>query len=538
MKKTVLAFLIILLFKISLGFLINGLLVYPDESCFFLKAKTFTQTGEINSCSNLTELSLGNPYPLFSIIISPIFFFLQGEDALHRVFLINALLSTLIIFPIFSIINSTVKNEKKSLFFSVIISFIPILTAYERMVMSETLFVFLGLYSFWLYKISLEKKDHKFKIFAYFLSLLAVLTRPFGFIVPLSFLINDFILSKRKKPFSLLIIISIIIGALLTNHFLPNAKIEIWDKLESLKDPHNYLLILIALKNQINSLSIETLLIPSIVFFTEIFRKKEKAFENLKGFLISIIALNFLISAQHIYKYLLAGFNLDVSTRYLNLPIILICTYFFILQSKKSERKISPFVFGTFILAMFFLSFKEMNHALNISLSPWYENLNGFIPSEIYFIYIFLPLSFVLFLLYLFNKTKATTTIVSSIFVIQSIFVFIWQFNYSKTEASAPEIQFFKDKKTDILMLKSYENYVGAPVRPIYFDYFRIKTLTENNTKLIHFNDIKEETHNENDPKWKEMIKEFDYIITPYDLSLEKVGETSSKDKIYINKNQ
>ncbi len=70
MKKTVLAFLLILILKISLGFLINGLLVYPDESCFFLKAKTFTQMGEIVSCSDITELSLGNPYPLFSIIIS------------------------------------------------------------------------------------------------------------------------------------------------------------------------------------------------------------------------------------------------------------------------------------------------------------------------------------------------------------------------------------------------------------------------------------------------------------------------------------
>jgi 4-amino-4-deoxy-L-arabinose transferase-like glycosyltransferase len=537
MKKTVLAFLAIFVIKLSLGFFLNGLLVYPDESCFFLKAKTLTETGTLSSCSDITELSIGNPYPLFSILISPIFFLLQGENALHGIFIINALLSSLIIFPLFQIIQSSIKNEKKSLFFSIIISFIPILTSYERMVMSETLFVFLGIYAFWLYKTSLEKKKTKFKIYAYTLSLLAVLTRPFGFIVPLSLLINDFFTSKNKKRLVPILVLALLAGIIVTNLFLPNAQIEIMDKTKSLKDPGNWLLILISLKNQLNSLSIETLLIPSIIFFTEIFRKKEKTFDKTKVFFISIIFLNFAISAQHIYKYLLAGFNLDVSTRYLNLPIIFICTYFFIIQSKKSENKINPLVFGTFILSLFFLTFKEMNHALNISLSPWYENLNGFIPSEIYFLYIFLPLSFVLFLFYLFNKRKTTTILISTIFVIQSIFVFIWQFNYAKTEAATPEIQFFKDKKSDILILKSYNNYINAPIRPIYFDYFRIKTLTENKTTLIHFNDIKEPSHDESDPKWREMTKEFDYIITPYKLSLDKAGETSQKDTIYINKN-
>lgn len=536
MKKVLLVFLILFAIKIGLSFFINGLLIFPDETCFFLKAKNFSETLHLSNCADLSELKIGNPYPLFSILISPVFLFFQNFNALHIIFIINSLLSTLIIFPIYSLLFSAIKNNKKSLIYAGIITLLPIVTAYEKMLMSETLFIFLGIFSFYFYKQSLDNKNIKSKIISFILSIAATFTRPFGFILPISYAINEFTISKNKKRFLLILIITIILAALLTNNFIPNASQEIIDKINSLKNPENYLLILKALKNQINSLSIETILIPSLIFFSEIFNKKDKNFKKIKYFLLTFIFLNLIISAQHIYKYLLAGFELDISTRYLNLSIVFIIMYFFILIEKTKEIKIKAIIFTIFIFPLFFLSFAEMNHALNITMSPWYKSLEGFIEANVYFNYIFLPTTLLLLALTLFRKKQILIYLLIGIFLTQSIAISAWQIKYSQKEYNTPEIQYFKNKKSDILMLKSLNTYTNSAIRPIYFDYLRIKTLSSNNIRLIHFNDIKLKTHDENDQNWKELIKDFDYIITPYELSLEKVSNTSSKENIYLNK--
>jgi hypothetical protein len=543
MKKVLAIFLTIFFLKSILSLFIGGMVIYPDESCFFLKAQNFAETFKITPCHELVEVQIGNPYPLYSILISIVFFFFENASAQKAIFIINAFLSSIIIFPIYKILFSQIKNKNKSLFYAGLLTLLPIITSYERLMMSETLFICLGIFSFYYYQKSLNTKKTKTrnKIISFFLSILATFTRPFGFILPLSLLINEIFLSKKKHLLIILTISISFIIALLTEKFIPNARVEITEKILSLKNPGNFLIILKSLKNQINSLSIETLLIPSLFFFTYLFKKSRKLliaqsdlFDKTKIFLISFISLNFIISAQHIYKYLLAGIELDLSSRYLNLSILFIFIFFFIIIQKIKELKLSPIIFGIFTLPLFFLNFQFINHALNISLSPYYKNLDGFILENHYFTYIFLPTTLILLALSLFNKKHALKIGIISILLIQSTLISIWHIKYSIKELNSPEIQFFQNKKSDILFMKSYENYLTSLVRPIYFDYFRVKTLSSNNSTLILLNDIKG-PHNEDDPKWHEIKKHFDYIITPIPLSLTEAGKTSSKDTIYKN---
>lgn len=534
MKLLIPIFLIILFIKIIIGSFINGILIYPDENCFFLKAEHLAQTGHLTSCEKILEIPSGNPYPLYSIILSPIFLIFDKQNALNLIFSLNALISSLIIFPIFQLTYEKTKDKYLSIVVSILISFLPIISAYERMIMSESLFILISLYSYFFYYKSLHtnKNSKANKYLAYFLGILGIFTRPFGFIILFSILINELILSKKKKLTATLVIIIFSLAIIVTHYFLPNAKDEIIEKILSLKDPKNFLLIVIAIKNQINSIAIETLLVPALIFFSFLTQKKEKIFKKTKPFIISFISLNFIISAQHIYKYLLSEINLDLATRYINFSILLIVLYSIIIIKKSKKIYINPLIFGLLFISNLFISFKNINHALNISLSPWYKNFDGFISIQNY-ILLLTTLNIFLFILLIYNKKKALIIFMFSIFVIQSIFLMKWQIDYSNAESNKPELQLLSNKDSNILLIKSLKETTNQKVRPIFFDYLRLKTLTNNNTKIIIFNDIKNEKINEKDPEWLEQIEKNDYIISPFKLNLKRIGKSSSNDTIY-----
>jgi len=402
--------------------------------------------------------------------------------------------------------------------------------------MSESLFIFLGIFCFYYYQKSILENKLRPKLISFFLSFLAIFTRPFGFILIISLLINDLFISKNKKIKLLIFFFTIILIFFAQKVLLPNATYEIQEKIASLKDFSNYSLILKSIKNQINSLSIETFFIPTLILFTYLLDKKDKIFKKTRFFFITFISLNLIISSQHIYKYLLSGVaNLDLSTRYLNLSILFIILCFFIIIEKSKKIKSSPYIFLLLIIPLFFLTFKEINHALNITLSPYYEVFNGIIKAKTYFIYIFTPLIFLLFTLLTLKKKNLIIYSISLIFILQTIILSFWHINYSKIEEEKEEYKYFKNQQSKILLVKSLSYYKNSAIRPVYFDYFRIKTLTSNQINIVHFNDIKE-LHDETNQEWKNLIKDYNYIISPYPLTLKKVGETSTKDSIYLNK--
>ena len=69
----VLIFLGVFAIKILFSFLMSGIFIYTDEFCVIQKAMYFIENFEIKHCIDVTGVNAANPFPLYSILISPIY---------------------------------------------------------------------------------------------------------------------------------------------------------------------------------------------------------------------------------------------------------------------------------------------------------------------------------------------------------------------------------------------------------------------------------------------------------------------------------
>lgn len=535
MKKRVLTLLLIfallLSAKIVLSLYINGLILYPDESCFLLRAKHFAASGDFISCRKLTQFPNGTPLFLYSFVISPVFLFFKNLQAFHAALILNAFLSSTLIFPLFSIFKKHLKKDFSAYLYAILILLIPTITGFERMIMSETLFITLSIWSLFFYIKSFKQKGHK--ISALILALLATLARPFGFILFLAIGVNELITNKHKKTILIILGLTIVATVILLPTFIPNISSNISEKLSSLTVPRNYILILKALKNQANSLILATFLAPLVIFLSSLFQEKSSEIKNIRYFLLSFIILNFLVSAQHIYQYFINGLELDLLTRYLNVSIVFILIYGFIFLEKTKKIIINPLLFAFIVLPLLLLTFDAVNHALIITLSPYYQMLEGFVPHDLFFKLIFLPISFALVVILVFQQQKILKYAVITLLILQSIALAAWQIKYThKIEYSAPVFQEFKDSEYKILFLESAAQYQGQMAK-LNYNYFRLLTLTSNNVSTLGFYDLDGQRPDINSNKWKEMVADNDYLITPYTLELPIVLTTRRNEYLY-----
>ncbi len=530
-KKLLILFSIIFISKITISLFINGLILYPDESCIFLKAKFFIDNFAIATCSEISTTPVGDPMLMDSIIISPIFLFFKNYAALHGILIFNAFLTSSLIFPLYSIFSKFIKNKKLVFIYITAILLLPIVSAYERMILSETLFLTTNIWLLHFYIKSFQNPIHKLTSFA--LAILASLLRPFGFISIIALGANEIVKSKRKKLIALIFIITLAISFVLLSYFVPNLQDNLINKFSSLSEPRNYLLILKAIKNQANSLLISTLIIPLIFFITYIKKDRSKYIKNIRIFLITFILLNFAISAQHIYEYFLKGFELDLLTRYLNVSVVLIMTFGLIFFEKNKKFSISPLLFALIVLPLFFLTFSTVNHALVISLSPYYEMFNGFIEKDTFFKLVFLPTTLLLLILTVFHKRKTLRIALIIIIITQFTLSTIWQIKYTtEVEYNTATVQKFKDTNYNILFLESAKSYQQEKEK-YNFNYWRLLTLTSNNVKISLFNDLKGQTPDTSKEDWKNLTKDQDYVISSFQLPLESVMMSKYLEKTY-----
>ncbi|MBD3361134.1 hypothetical protein GF366_05035 [Candidatus Peregrinibacteria bacterium] len=529
-------FELIFIIKAGLSLLLDGPFIFSDESCVIQRAIYFINNFKFETCENLTTLPSGDPQPLYSILISPIYYFTYGITAYKIATILNSLLIASLVFPLYGICKKFIKNTKYIFLIIIVTLFLSQIMAYEKTVMTESLFVVINIWLLHFYLKSFSKKRKTKivnKLLAVILSILATLTRPFGFIVPVALAVNEIAVAKNKKktllfflPFA--IILTFLALFILLDHIINS----IFIKINFLSILENWKYIFIALKNQINSFSIATALIPIIVFFTYINKKDSPHLKNIKYFLITLIFLNFAISAQHQFGYYIKNMDPVLITRYINLSIILIIFFslIFLKRYKKfSFNKTNISIIILLLVSLFFFKDIAVKHSLNLDLSFFYESRThlfgeDLVESKKILGTVFFPITFILFVLLVANKRKILIATLISIFIILSIHSTIWVINYA---VNSEFIDFFEKKETDISFIVKNERINNLN------KMFQLYATTKNKLYLILV-DHKENGENINTLNIEEFenskhFQKSEYAITEYEIpdltKLYKIGD-------------
>lgn len=406
--------------------------IFPDETCVLLRARYFADTFSIQQCTEIMNLPAGDPRPLYSILLAPLFKFTYGLHAFHWALALNALMTASLVFPLFNIFKRFVKNNTQIFFSIILLLFLPQIVIFEKMVMTELFFVFLAIWGLFFYMKSFSgTRKVTNKITAITFSILAAFTRPFGFMIPLSILINEIILTKSKK-LKIALITSLLILSAGTVALYPLILDQINSKwLPLFENPQYWKDVLIAIKGQLNSFSIATFLLPITIFFAYIGKKDSKDLKNIKWFLISLITINFLISAQHIFGYLIKLSAPDpvLLTRYINLSLILIYLFaiiFFLRYKKVKLNQTSLIITATLIFALLFFQDETIKDTLNLDLAVYFDNTkrilsNDLIKSRNLISTILLPIMLLIFTLFALGKRKIVAILGSALIIIYSV---------------------------------------------------------------------------------------------------------------------
>ncbi|MBD3353416.1 MAG: hypothetical protein GF364_18180 [Candidatus Lokiarchaeota archaeon] len=526
-KKTfwnlLILFEIVLIIKICISFFMEMPIIYSDESCVVLRAKHFIETFNIETCNELSKLKGKDPLPIYSILISPIYLFFSGFKAYYAILILNSLLISSTVFPLYSIFKKYINDNKYILISILLCVFIPEIVAYEKTLMTETLFMSSSIWLLFFYVKSLENNAHSsiYKILSIILSLIITFTRPFGFISFLAIIISEILISKNRVKIGLVLFpLTLFITAFAAYFYMGSSGTSyLTTKLNSLYDIQNWIFILKAIHYQFNSLLIATYFIPVIIFLTNIKKLKKEKF-----FLISFIILNLIISAQHIYGYYLNEKDPLLITRYINVSTSFIIFYALILLKKQKKFLASNYSFLIIIISLgALLLFKDgpIKHSLNFSIISFYDPVTHYfnldlIESKHILGIPFLLFSFMLIFLYITNKKRLIALILGTILITQSTILYFNHINYT----IVPHIvQAFSKEESNI-------TYLTDNTKNIELDLvWQLITVTDNRITpiFISFSGDNPDQYSKldtDDFKHEDFYKSADYIITTHKLDL------------------
>lgn len=493
-------------------------IILPDEGCILSTSKYLAEHGKLVNCSDTTNLPNGNPPPLIPIIFSVFYLLLAPLKAYKAILIFHSLIVSALIFPLYILFKKFIKDNRYIYPTISFLLFIPQIFAYEKTVMSEALFFVTNIWIIHFYLKHFETQKVKFKIITYFLAVIAIFLRPFGFISLAAIVFNEFMQSKNKIKGSI-ILISGFIGISLTVKFFRPEAIDSYLKLIlSLFNPDLYIITINALTNQINSIIAATVLIPSIFFALKYFEKKEsKYWQKIKFFILGIVLLNIFISTLTLFKYYLDSYGIGISTRYINISIILIYTFGtigileHITQNKKNNRNL-------LILGIIFASsLLTLNYGRdNLQLIYEYLHLNLWeIP---FFQNYFIPITgILLFGLYI-NKNRAILIAIILVNTFHTVTGFTVTAMTSKNLLQYNGLyQDLKNEQYKILYLVKF-----GELEPSTF--WALKNLTNNDVTLSLFDFQNGEIQllqimEENKDKAIDTSK-FDYAITDQNVNL------------------
>ncbi|HLD11211.1 MAG TPA: glycosyltransferase family 39 protein [Candidatus Nanoarchaeia archaeon] len=190
-KKINIIFILLIITKMILSFSVLPVLGFADSLNYINEAKAFHDT------NSLSEVAKAGIYPpIYSIIISPAFIFKDMEKVHFSIKVINAIISSSIIFPIFFLANRFF-SKKKSLIIATITALVPPIFAVSSYTMSENIFFPLFITTLYIIYLTIKEKQQKLYILSGILIGLCYLTRAISIFLILVIIII-FLLNKTK----------------------------------------------------------------------------------------------------------------------------------------------------------------------------------------------------------------------------------------------------------------------------------------------------------------------------------------------------
>ena len=210
-KQLFLYFFLFTIIKIILSYFIPADSAFSDNYYYVKLARSFFNSQEFSIHGDLYY----SRQPLYPIILSISYLFKDMTYVYLAMKLINSIISSLIIFPVFLLLKEFLP-QKKALISAILISLLPFNFAFASYIMSENLFYSLFLFSIYFIYKSFVENNYKYHILAGLFVALSFLTRTFGIILLFLFILLSLIQFIRKKsqlnPLIFLMIFSLIIS--------------------------------------------------------------------------------------------------------------------------------------------------------------------------------------------------------------------------------------------------------------------------------------------------------------------------------------
>jgi hypothetical protein len=193
-KRIIILYLIIVFLKIGLSYFILAPSAFSDDYGYAKEARSVFY----NLSFVVHDVISARP-PLYSAILSVSYFLKDMELVYFFMKLINAVVSSLVIFPAW-LLSKEFFNEKKSMLLTIMVAMLPANFSFTFLIMSENLFFPLFLFSIYLVYKSFTEKGYRWDILAGIFIGLAYLTKINALILPLS-VVPIFLFKLSKKEY-------------------------------------------------------------------------------------------------------------------------------------------------------------------------------------------------------------------------------------------------------------------------------------------------------------------------------------------------
>jgi len=552
-KRLIIAFIIISLIKILLTLLVPSPSMWSDEFFYARSARGIFMDHSFSYDGIFTN----NIPPLYSILISPAYLFNDMNYVYFIIKFINAILSSLIIFPSFLLVREFFK-EKESFIIAITTGIIPPLFSTPAIILSENLFYPLFMLTiYFLYKSYLQRSI-KFDILTGISLGLLYLTRNIAIIIlpAIAFISLINIIKKKrlileiKKKLMLFITFLIIISPWLIRNMLHfgfslNGLLGTYSNAISRVSGSYYSFgqFLLWILPYFAAIILGTGIIFGICAFISLRSKNEKIF-NL-GLITFFSTLFFILIAAHhnatssIMTFFIQG---KVLIRYISpvIPLVLITGFISLkdMEMKKIKLKkyLPYFIVSTFILAagsilLIFNLVPVNNSAISyIGLFKYlldliFNNYLSFIISTI------LLISLPLLSFWIFKRFKIKS--ITKIFLI--IFLLIGLTNYAMISYNSSKF-WDSNEITELGKWINNQNFKGTFLIDETGCTTRIQKRDIENTLCDKSNHASLLTFWINNPvKIGEInnLEEINYIITKQKLKFTLLKETKNKIKLY-----
>lgn len=194
-KSVLITFFLLTGIKIIFTFFVVSPTIFADEYFYSKMAQSYF---------NFREFSIHGDFfqtypPLYSVLISAAYYFKNMVNVYATIKIINAVVSSLIIFPAFFMAKE-ILTEKKAFLAAILISVLPANMIFSNYILSENLFYFLFLLSVFLIYKSFKEDNMLWDAFAGICVGLTILTKYLGVIllVPIGILFFYNLINKKN----------------------------------------------------------------------------------------------------------------------------------------------------------------------------------------------------------------------------------------------------------------------------------------------------------------------------------------------------